>query len=338
MSDEPRHRSHRRRPVLQVEPLEGRALLSIARPPIARLQTILVVHTSGESINQQEGAFTVTVSLKKGIVNGSTGAQPDASLDVPLTVDFSASLEPPGIGNTEVASPIFAPVHQTVTFPPGASSETVTVPMISSADTPDPVLIHLLATATSPSLGIPSGDGMVDLYSSPDAIPPTITSVRPVTHGKLASGVVLGFSKPMAPATAEDIHNYRVLSRPESNTHKGFLFWGGATTKEIRSFPIAAATYDPATWSVKLTLKQPAWAASLYEIASAYPLEGHMLTDTEGQPLAQSPFVYPIQSGGNFTILVHSSPGVIPPLVGGLRTTYGTPSPFSRLNPLSGFA
>src|SRR5947208_13706675 len=92
MSDDPRHRSRRRRPV-QVEPLEGRALLSVAGASTPRAQTQLVVDTPSLYVNQQQSSFTVTLSLKKGIINGLTGAQPATALDVPLTVDFSASLD-----------------------------------------------------------------------------------------------------------------------------------------------------------------------------------------------------------------------------------------------------
>jgi hypothetical protein len=263
-------------------------------------------------VNQQEGAFTVTLHLKKGIVNALTGAQPDAVLDVPLTVNFSASLESPFSGTTEAASPILAPVHESVTLPPGASTETVTVPVISSAATPGPVGIYLLAASASTSSGIPSAQGMVNLYSSPDSVPPTITSVQPVTQGKLASGVVVGFSKPMAQATVEDTYNYRILSRPRMVDHPGFLsglFGGGWETTVYQSFPIAAATYDPSTSTVTLTLQRPAKASRLYEIFSAYPVKGHELTDTGGQPLAGQSI---LDVGGEFTTLVLPEPRVHP--------------------------
>jgi hypothetical protein len=287
-------------------------------------------------VNQQVGAFTVTLYLKKGIVNGLTGAQPLAALADPLTVDFTASLDPPGSGTTAAASPIFAPVHESVTFPAGASTETVTVPIISSVTTPGPVVVYLSAAATSMSLGIPSGDAMVDLYSSPDAVPPTVTSVQLVTQGKLASAVVLSFSKPMAPATVENIHNYRILSPPKTimdNSLLGALFggrFGGySETTLYHSFPISAATYDPSTATVTLTLKRPAKASSLYEVSSAYPLKGHELTDTEGQSLAGQTI---FDGGGEFTIFVHPIFGATPFAVGRLSSTIRTP-----LGPLAGF-
>jgi hypothetical protein len=275
-------------------------------------------------VNQQQGSFTVTLSLKKGISIGLKGPPPAAALDQPLTVDFSASLEQPGSGTTEAASPIFAPFHESVTFPAGASTETVTVPIISSAATAGPVTIYLSAAPTSStSLGVPYGNGNVELYSSADVTPPTFTSVQLVNQGQRASAVVLGFSKPMATATVEDIQNYRILSRPETIHRTGFLFGfigGWSTSNVIHSFPIAAATYDPSTSTVTLTLKRPAKASSLYEITSAYPLDGHVLTDPEGRLLDQSPDVSD-PSGGQFAILVHPIPGVTAPIVGPLKVT-----------------
>jgi hypothetical protein len=302
------------------------------------VQTQLAVSASSLYVNQQEGAFTVTLFLKKGIVNGLTGAQPAAALDVPLTVDLSASLDPPLSGTTEATSPVFAPVHESVTFPPGTSAETVTVRIISSLATPGPVPIYLTAASTSPSLDVPSAQGAVALYSSPDAVPPTITSVQLVTQGKRASAVVVGFSKPMAQATVEDIGNYRILSRPQVIDHPPFLgglFGGGSETTVIRSFPIAAATYDPSTSTVRLTLKRPVKASRLYEISSAYPLDGHELTDTAGQPIASQSIR---DAAGGFTNLVFPIPGFTPFPVARLKSSMRTPSLWERLNPLAGFA
>jgi len=321
--------------------------LSAVRRTKPQPQTELVVRSSSVGVNQQEGAFTVTLYLKKGIINGLTGAQPAAVLDAPLTVDFSASLERTGSGTTEAASPIFAPFHELVTFPPGASIETISVPIISSVATPGPVPIYLSAATELSSLGVPSGGamteyysgpnatGVVELYSSPDTVPPTIISVQLVTHGKRASAVVLGFSKPMAAATVDNILNYRVLSRPKMIGHPGFLpllFGGGSGTTEYKSFPIAASTYDPSTSTVTLTLKRPVIASKLYEVSSAYPIKGHELTDPEGQRLGSQPIlamaaatVNHNDSGGEFTILVHPIPGDTPLAVGPLKTTYRDP-------------
>jgi hypothetical protein len=148
-----------------------------------------------------------------------------------------------------------------------------------------------------------------------------ITNVQLVTEGKLASAVVLDFSKPMAPATVGNINNYRILSNPHILSHINPLLGAGlappwSETVKTRSFPLATATYDPSTSRVTLTLTRPVKASSLYEITSAYPLAGHELTDLEGRQLALA------QNGtgglgegllvstGAFTIPIH--PGATP--------------------------
>jgi hypothetical protein len=159
-----------------------------------------------------------------------------------------------------------------------------------------------------------------------------------VTQGKLAAAVVVGFSKPMAPATVENITNYRILSWPKMITHQRFLsglFGGGSVTKVIRSFPIAAATYDDSTSTVTVTLKRPAKASALNEISSAYPIGGHEITDLEGQPVAQGSFLY---EGGEFTALVHPNTGASLFPVGRLKTTSRASTLWERLNPMAGFA
>jgi hypothetical protein len=95
-----------------------------------------------------------------------------------------------------------------------------------------------------------------------------------VNRGKLASAIVIGFSRPMAPATVEDIHNYRILSRPTTIDNNSITFSGyhDSETTGYKSFPIAAATYDPSTSTVTLTLKRPTRASLLYQVSSAYPV------------------------------------------------------------------
>ncbi len=106
-------------------------------------------------MNQQESAFTVTLTLEKAQAQAkvvAAGGYTAAALDEPVTVDFSASLESTSGGPTTAASPIFAPFNESVTFPAGVSTETVTVPIISTAATPGPVVISLSATTTSSSV------------------------------------------------------------------------------------------------------------------------------------------------------------------------------------------
>src|SRR5262249_3714289 len=84
MSGEPRQ-GPRRRVGVGVEPLEGRALLSMAQAPTAPGLVGVVVVPSSPFVNQQERSFTATLYLKPFLNN-----REDSTLARPLTVDFSA--------------------------------------------------------------------------------------------------------------------------------------------------------------------------------------------------------------------------------------------------------
>ena len=71
----------------------------------------------------------------------AAGGYTAAALDEPVTVDFSALLQSDEGGPTTAVSPIFAPFNESVTFPAGVTTETVTVPIISTAATPGPMEI-----------------------------------------------------------------------------------------------------------------------------------------------------------------------------------------------------
>ena len=118
-------------------------------------------------------------------------------------------------------------------------------------------------------------NGNVELYSSPDATPPTITSVQLVTSRPAR---VSRRARLQQTDGAGDCGKYPQLSdlvAAQDDPPHRFSLWahrGWSTATTYHSFPIAAATYDPSTSTVTLTLKRPAKASSLYEITSAYPL------------------------------------------------------------------
>ena len=347
--DKPNRRPCRRGPIL-VEPLEGRALLSAVNAATPPEQTQLIVTPSSYRVSQTDGSFQVTVSLSKERSIGTA-----ATLAEPLTVDFNAVdarslgaasgtvspfFAPVAVYARSLAaasgtvSPFFAPVHETVTFPAGASAETITVPIVFSEIATTPAIISLRADPTPGSMVIaadhafPVYSAQVQLSGGPMVSPPTITGSRLVTDGRLASAVVIGFNKPMARSTVEDVGNYRILSRATRTSRSGFLFQKGSTSTEINSFPIASANYDSSTSTVTLTLKRPALASSLYEVSSAFPLQGHELTDTEGRAIANE-HGSSMQNG--FIRLIRPIPGFTPRAVGPLRTHSQTASPFSKL-------
>jgi hypothetical protein len=69
--------------------------------------------------------------------------------------------------------------------------------------------------------------------------------------------------------------------------------WGD----DRRSFPIKAATYDPSTSTVTLTLKKPAKWSVLYALQDAPELAGHELADLQGHALEE-----PVGATGTFSV------------------------------------
>ena len=105
MSNDSCHRSRHRR-LIQVELLESRALLSANSA--SSTERYLLITPSSQYVNQQQGSFTVTLTLTQAQLLGhvvAAGGHTPAALDEPVTVDFSASLEGTSAGPTPAASP-----------------------------------------------------------------------------------------------------------------------------------------------------------------------------------------------------------------------------------------
>ena len=131
------------------------------------------------------------------------------------------------------------------------------------------------------------------LASSLDAVPPSIIGVQ-----RVAGGIAVTFSKPMDPATVENIHNYSVKFSPNQNFSLENLYGVGLvqtlnTTKT--TIPLRRASYDPATNTVTLITNEPLGPNGSYEISNppsllakkARPNNAQPLTDLEGNVLNQ---------------------------------------------------
>ena len=186
----------------------------------------------------------------------------------------------------------FTPISESVTFPAGQTTESVSVPINSSATNPGLVPIQL--DVTSPVRQVKGSSATVFLAGSSDAIPPSITAVQ-----RVAGGIELTFSKPMAPATVDNIHNYAVKFSPTQKYSLEDLTGVGlieTLTASNQSIPLRRVTYDPATNSVLVVAKEQLGSLGSYKISSPAsllakrggPNKAHALTDLEGNPLEQS--------------------------------------------------
>jgi hypothetical protein len=275
-----------RRIALFAETLESRTLLSAT----GRQNVALEVPSA--YISQQSSQLDVTL------------VRPLASARRSLTVNFSAtSGSSTGISTEpDVTGQPFTPVSETVTFPAGQTTETVVVPINSQAANSGLVPIQLTAAFSGhPAMGRTT---TVYLASSLDAVPPSIIGVQ-----RVAGGIAVTFSKPMAPATVEDIHNYSVTFSPNQNFSLEDLYGVGLvqTLDNSRTtIPLRRGSYDPATNTVTLITNEPLGPNGSYEISNApsllakkaRPYKAQPLTDLEGNVLNQG------GSGGTFSITI----------------------------------
>jgi hypothetical protein len=212
----------------------------------------------------------------------------------PITINFSVTggLLPNGAPvQPSAAGQYFTPVDETVTFPAGAATELVAIPINSTAVNPGLVPIQL--EVASSQRAVKGTTTTVYLASSSSAIPPSIVSVQ-----RVAGGIDVTFSKPMAASTVQNIRNYSVRFSPsqkytlENVTGVGLI---QTLTASNISIPLRRATYDPATNSVLLVAKEQLGSAGSYRISSPAsllakrggPAKAQPLRDTRGNPLEQ---------------------------------------------------
>jgi hypothetical protein len=301
----------RRRVLVQVEGLEDRSLLSGAASHHVVPQSYRI-ETPGKYVSQDVGALDVTID--RSAWNGR-----HYLLKVASTVNFSATLgstTPGGKSSSPVASagdPL-TPVYESITFPVGVATETVHIPVNSGAANPGSVPVELSVTSLSAGLRrmLPSGvfaSAVVYLVSGPAALPatpPGITSAHLIVQGATASGIAITFSRPMALASVEDVHNYAVLKAGPTVTGWDTLPW--VRVKEPTSLPVAlkGAQYDPTTNTVTLFPKSPLKTSALYTIRSPYPLtQSQTLTDPQGTPLQGN-----VDAGAAFLFQLKGAPSL----------------------------
>jgi hypothetical protein len=98
--------------------------------------------------------------------------------------------------------------------------------------------------------GIVHGGSAARVVPQAGAAPPVLVESHLLRHQNTVTGLVMTFSKPMDPVTAQDLSNYEVFPQ--------FSAAGlGATTAIGRPAAVTAAVYDPAHDSVTLILAPP---------------------------------------------------------------------------------
>jgi len=276
-----------RRIALFAVTLESRTLLSAAgKPDVA-------IEVPSAYISQQSSQIEVTL-VRAAVSAGRS-----------LAVSFSA-ISGSATGNSaepDVKSQPFSPVNETVTFPAGQTTLTVAVPINSQAT--DSGLVPVQLTAASAGRPAKANTATVYLASSLAVVPPSIIGVQ-----RVAGGIAVMFSKPMAPATVEDIHNYSVKFSPKQNFSLENLYGIGlvqALNTSTTTIPLRRASYDPASNTVTLITNEPLGPNGSYDISNApsllakkaRPHKAQPLTDVEGNVLNQGG-----TGGGTFSITI----------------------------------
>ena len=247
------------------EALEGRMLLSrSARMAPSVIQDLQIVP---EYVSPQSGEVDITVTRSPDGAGRAqrfslgTTARPVVPPATLPTGWWRRSNTIPTTGRDPSALPI-VPIDGAYQFEPGQTS--LTIPLRLNPNYVPPGEIHLSVFAVQrgrmgPYASGNSGDALF-IVTSPDRVRPEI-----VSSGHSPQAITLTFSKPMDPATVEDINNYQV-------TGDGPLEPSNAWTKAGRGrrepwvqvmapsrirVTLESAAYDPATLTVTLTPTEP---------------------------------------------------------------------------------
>lgn len=232
-------------------------------------------------------AAVLTIQSSPGTLQfrTSTVVVPESGGDVTVTVDrVGGASGTVGVSySTASISAIpgadYLPVSGTLTFAPGVTQQSFTLPILGNSPNPDDATLALaLSGATGgASLGSPTTEDVtIDK-------PLIVTGEQLTTGGRGITSIVLSFNKPLDPTQAVNLANYGV-----------FVYWsdvdgifeGGGTTT-----PLSSVSYNPASLTVTLLPSAPLLFGRLYRLDvndNASTVLGNGLVDTLGGQLEGS--------------------------------------------------
>ena len=298
----------------RLEALDSRLVLStLAVPtPIGELLafgspgiTTPIAHTIA---SQQASSVTLTLRMSgpdmRKVHHPIQVEVATGSIPTPSTADSSAPLEPPTtLWDLPGSQPFtrfpsaqavvnYQPVTETITFPPGVTSEPVTIPIVAGAANPGMLSFEVTATQVGvkpQAYGSGQATEVVFLAQIINSNVPRVVGAHPVLSGRRVSDFLVQFSSPMDPASVQNINAYFVRDTT-FHTHSGGLFGGLANLYPDGGSPssspvvLKTATYNPSTNIVDLHLATSVDARDAYQI-SRNSATGATLLTAAGVPI-----------------------------------------------------
>lgn len=201
-----------------------------------------------------------------------------------INVDYAA------VAGTAIAGTNFTPVSGTLSFGPGETSKTFTVPILDDGLVTGDKTIRLQLSDAGNGVGSLTSATLTIRETDVDVTGPRLTNAQFV-GGSSVTAIVLSFSEALDPASVSNLAAYSLVG-----TGKGAA--GG-------TIPIFAPTYDPATQTVTILPSRPLPNGSTY-ILVINPLGGPTdrfgnRIDGNGDGIAGDPSVITFARGTNLT-------------------------------------
>ena len=287
------------------------------------------------TVSQQAGSVTLTLTLTRS--TNALGAEYKGSVQVevatgPLPPPYtpagsaqpevsSENWEFPGRGPATSVPPAtpgvqYQTVDETITFPPGVIAEPVTIPIVAGAANPGMLSFQVTATqvgvqtnrdGTVPAAAQATED--VFIAANTGTPVPRIDGARIVASGKKAWEFVLHFSRPMDPASVQNLKAYSfndLTNHPFGgpSLFNPFVSWGVGST--FIPVVLRKAVYNPSKNTVDLLLAKPVPAGDNYQISQPFATSDELL-DAAGTPINEDGSGY----GGGFMITLNSKKAMI---------------------------
>ena len=136
---------------------------------------------------------------------------------------------------------------------PGALTE---VTIVLTPGAPGAIVDQASVTADQPEFNIANNFDTHTTGVLADALPPAVVDQKLTVSGKKISSVVLTFNRALDPTSASQVANYQILD----------LGSNGSLTASGPPVAIASASYNPATRSVTLAIRQGLSVGRFYKI------------------------------------------------------------------------